>query len=204
VTRLDAVICVGADDTLSPTSLNSSRSNTSTVFFHARSAIRSNPTPSFIRLRTHATPPTAHGSFLPLTAFPQTNFSGLVSGGKYSERSVCGSASMWGRDAWLAVIEHQGASVSNMIFPGGIALTAARLAAVFMEQPLTLIWNPMRTNSSTSSAVPVNEWTTPPLPPTALPPSSPKPSSRRILTRSAWAALEWRNRGRWYFFAKIS
>lgn len=53
-----------------------------------------------------------------------------------------------------------------------------------------------QTNSATSSAVPVNEWTTPPLPPTALPPSSPKPSSRRILTKSAWAAREWRKRGR--------
>lgn len=62
---------------------------------------------------------------------------------------------MWDLDAWLAVMEHQGESVnglkyelclqsridqpvSNMIFPGGIALTAAKLASVFMEQPLTL------------------------------------------------------------------
>ena len=73
--------------TSSSVSLSSSSPNTSTAFFHARSVIRSNDTPGFIRWRTHATPPIAQGSFLPLTAFPRTNLSGLVSGGKYSDRS---------------------------------------------------------------------------------------------------------------------
>ena len=74
-------------DHVSSAFINSSSPNTSTVFFHTRSVMRSNVTSWFIRWRTHATPPIAHGSFLPLTAFPWTNFSGLVSGGKYSDRS---------------------------------------------------------------------------------------------------------------------
>lgn len=73
--------------TSSSVSLSSSSPNNSTAFFHTRSVIRSNDTSWFIRWRTHATPPIAHGSFLPLTAFPRTNLSGLVSGGKYSDRS---------------------------------------------------------------------------------------------------------------------
>lgn len=60
------------------------------------------------------------------------------------------------------------------------------------------------TISFTSSTVPVKLWTTPPLAPTAFPPSSPKPSSRRIFTKSACAAREWRKSGRWCFFASAS
>jgi hypothetical protein len=38
---------------------------------------------------THATCPIEHGSFLPLTAFPSTNFSGLTVAGPYrAERSL--------------------------------------------------------------------------------------------------------------------
>lgn len=110
VRNADSLVDVDAGALSSRASLSSSSPNTSTVFFHARSVMRSNVTSWFIRWRTHATPPTAHGSFLPLTAFPWTNLSGLVSGGKYSDRSDWGKVLMWSRDAWLAFIEHQGAS----------------------------------------------------------------------------------------------
>ena len=47
-----------------------------------------------------------------------------------------------------------------------------------------------RTSSVASSGVPVKLWTQPPFAPTLRPPSSPKPSSRRIETKSACAERE--------------
>lgn len=80
----------------------------------------------------------------------------------------------------------------------------------YMESHLQLVvdinwWNRRTsgflTNSSASFIEPVKLWTTPPFPPTSCPPFLPKPSSRRIWTKSAWAARECKNSGKWYFFA---
>ena len=60
---------------------------------------------------THAIPPIAHGSFLPLTDLPGTNFSGLVLGGKYRLCIWGGSEVRVEEEACVDVIEHQGASV---------------------------------------------------------------------------------------------
>jgi hypothetical protein len=91
-----------------------SSSNKSTVLFQAASttvAIDSTPCtcPS-----TQATSPILHGSFLPLTAFPAANLSGLTEGGMYRGCNDIGRSL---RYVWLAcvdVIEHQGASDHGM------------------------------------------------------------------------------------------
>jgi hypothetical protein len=80
------------------------------VFFHAFSVTFSNGMSSFSRWITHATAPIAIGSFLPFTAFPKTNLSGWVAGGKYSDRNELGSESKRVFEAWVDVMEHQGAS----------------------------------------------------------------------------------------------
>jgi hypothetical protein len=45
-----------------------------------------------------------------LTGLPYTKFSGLVAGGKYNVRSDAGSESRCCFEAWVEVMEHQGAS----------------------------------------------------------------------------------------------
>ena len=60
------------------------------------------------------------------------------------------------------------------------------------------------TSSLASSTVPVKLCTTPDFPPFVRPPSTPNPSSFNIFTKSACAARECRNSGRWYFFARLS
>lgn len=90
--------------------LSSSRPNSSTLFFQARSVIRSNAMGSFSLCTTQATPPIPLGSFRPFTGFPATNLSGLVPGGKYILLRDGGRLSKCTRDACEAFIEHQGAS----------------------------------------------------------------------------------------------
>lgn len=90
--------------------------------------------------------------------------------------------------------------VSNINLPNGTAFTISRFSSVFKLHPLIPMntFSPKLTSSSISSLVPVNECTTPPFP------SQSSLRVRRMSMKSAWAAREWRNKGKECVRAKES
>lgn len=94
-------------------SSSSSRPNTPTVFLQAFSVTSSIVVSGWSFWITQATPPMAQGSFLFLTTFPSTNFSGLTEGGKYRSLKGPVRVSRCTLEACPPVMEHQGASVKE-------------------------------------------------------------------------------------------